>query len=269
MIIDDKSFLFFCHFLKKHSGYNLLPEKKYLLETRIDDVLKQNNLDRVEKVVNAIHADPTSKIAIDMMEAMTVNETLFFRDQSPFDLFEKTILPELSTMKFQGPVRIWSAACSTGQEPFSIAMVLEEYNRHNPRIDYEIIASDINRKVLHKAEQGIFSDMEINRGLPENYKARYFTKEGNQWVIDRTIRDAVKFQYLNLQENFILPGSFHFILLRNVLIYFDAATKHNVLNKVMNKINPKGYLLLGSAESIYDSQIPISACQNTRGLYRV
>lgn len=267
MNIDDAALRFFSGFLKKKSGYHLVPEKKYLLETRLLDVMKHYKLDAVNEVINQLQFNDQCPIAIDVIEAMTVNETLFFRDRTPFELFEKKILPEFSSLKVSGPIRIWSAACSTGQEPYSIAMILEEYNRHNPKIHYEIIASDINKKVLDRAKQGIYSDMEVNRGLPEEYKSRYFSKLSNQWIIDEKIRQAVKFQPVNLQENFLLSGSFHFVLLRNVLIYFDSISKQEVLKRVSQKMDVNGYLLLGAAENIYEMHTSLTPCKDARGLY--
>jgi chemotaxis protein methyltransferase CheR len=266
MIVDDISFNFFADFLQKKSGYHLLPEKKYLLETRIEDVLKKNTIGTVGAVIKEMQSG-NSKIISDVIEAMTVNETLFFRDKAPFEVFEKTILPQLLNLNTTGPIRIWSAACSTGQEPYSIAMILEEYGRHHFKGGYEIIGTDINQSVIEKAKKGIFSNIEVDRGLPSHFRDKYFQPSGTGWQISEKIRSSVKFEYLNLHDNFMIPGLFHFILLRNVLIYFDKKAKYEVIRKVACKMYPKGYLLLGSAENIYDTDTSLKSCSDVRGLY--
>ena len=268
MTMTDKSFSFLADFLKKNSGYYLQPEKRYLLEARLESVLKNHKFSDAEKLVEVLHRDPHGHIGNDVIEAMTVNETFFFRDQSPFERFEKELLPRLIEAAENRPFRIWSAACSTGQEPYSLAMILEDQKKRYPTLSYEIIATDINNTVLARARKGVFSDLEINRGLPGYYRDKFFNRREGTWTILQGIRNKITFRQLNLREPFNVPGHFDFVLLRNVLIYFDAELKESVLQKVSRVLRPEGYLLLGAAEGIYDPEHYFQRCSEVKGLYR-
>ena len=204
-------------------------------------------------VVTELQKDPSGEMAVCVIEAMTVNETFFFRDTRPFEVLENNILPELMKVSGGNKIRIWSAASSTGQEPYSIAMVLEE-NRHKyPQLNYEIIASDINLTVLAKARQGIYNNLEVHRGLPEKYRDKYFKKDGSQWKVEDVIHNKITFQQLNLREHYNLAGPFDFVLLRNVLIYFDREMKEKIIGKIAALMRSKAMLMLGAVECIYSN----------------
>ena len=266
--IDALDFEFFTDFLKKTSGYHLTAEKKYLLEARLGDVLKHHGFRDIKSLIQALRTDIGGKLSEGVVEAMTVNETFFFRDKSPFETIEQKILPKLAEKKENKPFRIWSAACSTGQEPYSLALIIEENRFKYPNITYEIIATDINRRVLEQAKKGMFTELEVNRGLPEQYRDKYFSKEGSRWALSEKVRNHIQFQYLNLNESYNVPGMFDLVLLRNVLIYFNEADKEKILRNVSYKMHRDAYLLLGAAEGIYDPEHYFQRCNEIKGLYR-
>ncbi len=185
-----------------------------------------------------------------IVDALTTNETFFFRDIHPFAALEKTILPELISRKAQERhISIWSGASSTGQEAYSIAMMI---HKHFPEVhDWKItiLGTDISRTALFRAQQGTFSQLEVNRGLPANYLVNYFEKVGNEWVISDKIRNMADFQYLNLCESFSLLRNFDVIFMRNVLIYFDVETKKKILHNLKTRLEPEGVMFLGTAET--------------------
>ncbi|MFA5593274.1 MAG: protein-glutamate O-methyltransferase CheR [Micavibrio sp.] len=264
----NEQFEFFIQFLQKQSGYKLTEDKKYLLDSRLSSVLDAHKPQDIDALIKELKKDPGGAMASRVIEAMTINETFFFRDQHPFESFEKDILPQLAEWGKVRPVRIWSAACSTGQEPYSIAMILEENKHEYPHLRYEIIATDINRQVLEKAKAGIFSVREVTRGLPEKYKDKYFVPNGTQWQITEDIRKQVQYKYLNLQDDFTGIGQFDVILLRNVLIYFDYELKEKVLSKIAKTIRKDGYLILGAAEGIHDPKHYFARSQNVKNVYQ-
>lgn len=266
--IDDTDFQFFTGFLKQTSGYHLVPEKRYLLETRLSDVIQKGKIADAKTLIMTLRSAPYGQLATEVIEAMTVNETFFFRDQGPFDVFEKKLLPQLAGLVKHRPLRIWSAACSTGQEPYSLAMIIEESRAAYPGLNFDIIATDINTRVLAKARQGIYSDLEVHRGLPESYRNKYFTRDGTAWRVVDSVRKHIVFRPLNLREQYDIDGQFDFVLLRNVLIYFDAKMKEEILSKVAKKMHPHGLLLLGAAEGIYDPAHYFQRCPEMGGLYR-
>lgn len=268
LTVTKEQMPFFVKFLQERSGYHLTDDKKYLLESRLRTVLDVDKISDVDAIIQAINKNPNGPIAEHVIEVMTINETFFFRDNSPFESFEKEILPVLAEWGKTRPIRIWSAACSTGQEPYSLTMILEENKHKYPHLTYEIIASDINNRILAKARQGIYSDLEVNRGLPPKYRDKYFTKDGSQWQVNENIRRHVQFKYVNLKGDYTSLGTFDLVLLRNVLIYFDAALKEQILSKVERTLRKDGYLILGAAEGIHDPNHYFVRCPHTKGAYR-
>lgn len=268
LTVTNEQLPFFVKFLQERSGYHLTEDKKYLLESRLRTVLDVDRLSDVSAIIQAVTKDPNGSIAEHVIEVMTINETFFFRDNSPFESFEKEIMPMLAEWGKSRPVRIWSAACSTGQEPYSLAMILEENKHKYPHLNYEIVASDINNRILAKARQGLYSDLEVNRGLPQKYRDKYFVKDGTHWQINDAIRKHIQFKYLNLKGDFAGLGTFDFVLLRNVLIYFEATLKEQILSKVERVLRKDGYLMLGAAEGIHDPNHYFMRCPNTKNAYR-
>ena len=249
--------------LKERSGLVVTPDKVYLLETRLLPVAHRHGYKSIDELVDALKLRQDESIAVDISEAMNTHESLFFRDSSPFDLFKETILPRLLQRRAdRKSLRIWCAACSSGQEPYSLAMVLDEVSAKLQGWRTEIIATDISHAVLDRAAQGMYTQFEVQRGLPVNMLVKHFTKEDEYWRLNTNIRDRVKFQHFNLLGEMRGLGKFDIIFCRNVLIYFDVETKGKVLDQVSTVLNPDGVLFLGSAEStigITDKFWPVEA----------
>ncbi len=235
-------------FLLKSSGLALEREKQYLVEARLTPVIQQAGLSGLGELVARVERDRA--LGRRVTEAMTVNETFFFRDRQPFEGFRGVILPELLKARATTRrIRIWSAACSTGQEPYSLAMILDEEARRLIGWTVEIIATDIAESVLKKAKEGVYSHFEAQRGVPMTHLVRYFTKRKDQWALNQNIRARVDFRQQNLMSDFSHLGQFDVIFCRNVLIYFAPEQKRDVLRRVAQRLAPDGYLVLGAAES--------------------
>ena len=265
---SDDNFLYLQRFLQSGSGYHLTPSKVYLLESRLKPLLEKYRLEDYNKIVNQIRLNPTSPISEDVIESMTVNETFFFRDDTPFRILKENILPPY--IKNQDEIKIWSAACSSGQEPYSIAMTIEEIRRGYPDFKYEIHASDISKFVIKRAREGVFMGHEVERGLPVSYKTRYFSElENNRWQITNKLKDTILFFEQNLchgSDNF--RGPYDIIFLRNVLIYFDNDLKLKVLRKINKALKPGGTLILGTSENIYDMSLGFKREPELSGIYK-
>jgi chemotaxis protein methyltransferase CheR len=236
-------------FLLKSSGLSLDKEKKYLVEARLTPVIEQAGLSDLSELVIMVETDKA--LAKKVTEAMTVNETFFFRDRQPFDGFRNAILPELLNLRArQRRIRIWSAACSTGQEPYSLAMILDEEARALTGWMVDIVATDIAESVLKKARDGVYTHFEVQRGMPAQQLVRYFAKRKENWVVNQNIRARVEFRQQNLMADFSQLGQFDVIFCRNVLIYFAPDQKRDVLNRMAQRLAPDGFLVMGAAESV-------------------
>ncbi|WP_298423383.1 protein-glutamate O-methyltransferase CheR [Rhodoblastus sp.] len=236
-------------FLLKSSGLSLDRDKQYLVEARLDPVMQQVGLKSLAELVARLEADRS--LAKKVTEAMTVNETFFFRDRAPFDGFRDAILAELLKARARTrKIRLWSAACSTGQEPYSLAMILDEEARKLAGWSVDIVASDIADSVLKRAREGVYTHFEAQRGVPMSHLVRYFTKRKDQWAINQNIKARVEFRQQNLMADFSSFGVFDVIFCRNVLIYFAPEQKRNVLARLARALAPDGYLVLGAAESV-------------------
>lgn len=264
----DEQLAFFGKFLKENSGYHLVSDKRYLLESRLKTVLELYKMSSYEEVINALKKDPRGQIAESVIEVMTINETFFFRDDTPFEVFKDKIIPRLIEEAKGRPIKIWSAACSTGQEPYSIAIVMEEYKKKTPSLSYEVYASDINNRILAKARQGDYTLLEVGRGLPEDYKNKYFTPDGTHWHINEDIRKKVVFRQHNLRDKFDgVGGPFDIVFLRNVLIYFEQDLKDQILDKTAKVMRPGGYLFLGAAENVYNPELGYKRDPDLKNVY--
>lgn len=237
--------------LSRNSGLSLDPEKAYLAESRLQPIMQRAHLPDLGALVRRLISDGDPELVREVVEAMTTNETFFFRDRTPFDSFRKLILPELlQARKDVRRIRIWCAACSTGQEPYSLAMLLDEEAQRLTGWNVDILATDLSRSVLETAREGIYTQFEVQRGLPISQLLRYFRQEGDRWHIHEHLRSRVRFEEFNLLSDFSSLGTFDVIFCRNVLIYFDVATKQNVLNRMARIVAPDGYLVLGGAETV-------------------
>jgi len=254
--------------LKAHSGLDLSDEKQYLIESRLLPLARKAGMPGIPALVQKLR-DGSGSIASLVIEAMTTNETFFFRDKTPFDHFRETVIPQLLLARAnRRSIRIWCAAGSTGQEPYSLAMCLKEMSSVTPGWRIEILATDLSLEVIEKSKAGIYSQFEVQRGLPVQFLVKYFKQLGESWQISPDIRAMVQHRQLNLLQAFSQLGVFDVVFCRNVLIYFDQVTKIDVFNRIAKLIEPDGYLALGAAETVVGLTEAFQPYPNLRGLYR-
>ncbi len=255
--------------LKRRSGLMLSADKQYLLESRLLPVARKAGFDSLSGLIGALKADKTELLATAVVEAMTTNESFFFRDKVPFDNLRTTALPALqAARRHSRALRIWCAAAASGQEPYSLAMALSEMDGRFAGWQIEVIATDISNSILEKARQGLYSQFEVQRGLPIQLLIKYLSQDGEMWQITPEIRAMVKYRQFNLLSDFSDLGTFDLIFCRNVLIYFDQETKVNVLDRLAEVIAGDGYLVLGAAETVVGLTDSFKVCPQSRGLYR-
>jgi len=254
--------------LKERSGLTLSAEKQYLVESRLLPVARKAGVDGLGGLVQKLKSPGVEPLIVEVVEAMTTNESFFFRDKIPFDHFRNAIMPALLAARAsQRAMRIWCAAASTGQEPYSLAMCLKEMAGQVAGWRIEIIATDLSTEVLEKAKAGIYSQFEVQRGLPIQLLVKYFTQIGESWQISPELRAMVQYRPLNLLHNFSTLGMFDVVFCRNVLIYFDQETKIGVLNRIAKLLDPSGFLVLGAAETVVGLTDAFKPMPDQRGLY--
>ena len=254
--------------LKERSGLDLSADKQYLIESRLLPLARKAGLAGIPELVQKLQGG-SSALITSVVEAMTTNETFFFRDKVPFDHFRDTIMPEiLKARAAKRSVRIWCAAGSTGQEPYSLAMTLKEMGAALTGWRVEIIATDLSQEVLEKAKSGVYSQFEVQRGLPIQHLVKYFKPNGETWQINPELRAMVQHRQLNLLQDFSHLGTFDVIFCRNVLIYFDQETKINIFNRLARQIEPDGFLVLGAAETVVGLTDTFKPIADRRGLYK-
>jgi len=254
--------------VKQRSGLVLSKDKAYLLETRLMPVARKHGLKGLEELADQVRGRNEALIS-DVTEAMTTNESLFFRDNKPFDQFKAAVLPGLmKARENQKRIRIWSAACSSGQEPYSLSMLIKEAGPSLADWRFDITATDISMEMINKAKAGIYTQFEVQRGLPITMLIKYFKQNGDKWILDSAIRSMVRYQPFNLLESPASLGQFDIIFCRNVLIYFDQETKGKVLDGIAEQLSDDGVLYLGGAETVLgitDRFVPVSGY---RGMYQ-
>ena len=250
MELTAKEFALVANLVRKQSAIVLEQGKEYLVIARLSELAKSEGLSSLRELLSILERAPLGNLHTKVVEAMTTNETFFFRDILPFTALEKTIIPNLIEKRSsEKTLTLLSAASSTGQEAYSIAMVI---NHHFPEIrdwQIKIIGADLSSSVLAKARSGIYTQFEVNRGLPAPFLVKYFVKRGSDWIIKDVIRSMVSFEQMNLVEPWAFQDKFDVIFLRNVLIYFDLETKRRVFEHVKGHLRESGFLILGSAES--------------------
>jgi chemotaxis protein methyltransferase CheR len=253
--------------LKERSGLDLSSDKQYLVESRLIPLARRAGLPGIAELVAKIKAG-TDTLTSEVVEAMTTNETFFFRDKIPFDHMREAILPALAQARAnRRALRIWCAASSTGQEPYSIAMCVKEFSAlAGWRV--EILATDLSQEVLEKSKAGIYSQFEVQRGLPIQMLVKYFTQTGELWQLKADIRAMVQHRQLNLLQDFSHLGTFDVIFCRNVLIYFDQDTKVGIFERLARMLEPDGVLALRAAESVVGISDAFKPYPERRGLYR-
>ncbi len=252
--------------LKARSGLSLGADKSYLVQARLEPILKKRALSSLAVLADRLRFDPA--LEREVVEAMTTNETLFFRDGRPFDHLREVMLPRLHAIRPRSmPLRIWSAAASTGQEAYSLAMLVSEMGPVLAGRAVEIVGTDIAREPLQRGEQGLYTQFEVQRGLPPRLLAKYFTKEEGGWRINRQLRDMVRFREWNLLSDLSGLGRFDVIFCRNVLIYFDQATKARTLEAASRLLSPEGAIYLGAAETILGLKVGLSPVTGGHGIF--
>ena len=246
--LKPENFDFLCRTVYQDSGIVLDESKGYLLESRLLPVVKSEGATSLDDLCRLIRATGGERLRHKVVEAMTTNETLFFRDVTPFESLEKELIPKLvERAAGRRPVRFWSAACSSGQEAYSLAMMWLEMGLGPSQI--ELLGTDLSDEILEKARKGRFMQLEVNRGLPAKYLVKYFTRHGMEWEIKPEVRRMVRWAKLNLMVSWPALGQFDVVLCRNVLIYFDTETKRDILSRIRKHVRPEGYLILGSSET--------------------
>lgn len=236
-------------FLEKACGIVLGENKHYLVSSRLNRLMQDNNIASLQLLVDSLNRMSNSALRTKVIEAMTTNETLWFRDTYPFQVLSQTIFEDYRQQK-KNSIRIWSAACSSGQEPYSISMITDEYARKNPGFKVDIVATDISQEILSEAKQAKYDALALARGLSEERKRQYFSPIGDQWQVNANIRSRISFREVNLLQSYASLGKFDAIFCRNVLIYFSAESKKDILDRMAQSLNPRGFLMLGASESI-------------------
>ena len=252
-MITSEDYSYLSTLLRTRSGLALGPGKEYLLESRLPPVAKAYGFNCINELFATLRTGPHQELIKAVCDAMTTGETLFFRDTVPFDLLRAAVLPELAERcrRAGRALRIWSAASSTGQEAFSVAMLMADIGVQLSGVRVDIVATDFASHALNRARRGMFTQIEVQRGLPERYLRQFFIKTPDGYRLGDDIRRRVSFRELNLLESFRSLGQFDVILCRNVLIYFDSVTKKDVLDRMSSALTPGGYLFLGATETAF------------------
>ncbi len=263
-----ESFNFICELVRERSGIVIEPGKEYLVLSRLSPIAEQEGIVSVDDLVGLVRKQPKGALPTRVVEAMTTNETSFFRDLAPFHALEKKVIPAaIEARKHTRSLSIWSAASSSGQELYSIALLLRE---QFPALDswrLRLIGTDLSAAMVERARAGRFSQLEVKRGLPAKLLPKYFQKDGPDWVIQDRIRSAVEFRALNLTLPWPPLGPIDIVLIRNVLIYFDLTQKREILDKVYSTLAPDGYLFMGTAETTLGVDERFKSFEFERALY--
>jgi chemotaxis protein methyltransferase CheR len=268
--VTPSDYDFICKLLKGRSGLMLSADKHYLVESRLLPVARRAGLQGLPELIQKLRGPAAEPLTVEVVEAMTTNESFFFRDKIPFDHFREFIMPRLLAARVaQRRIRIWCAAAASGQEPYSLAITLKEMGAQIAGYRTEIVATDISNEILEKAKSGIYSQFEVQRGLPIQLLVKYFSQVGDMWQISPDIKTMVQYRPLNLLNDFSAIGTFDIVFCRNVLIYFEQATKIDVLNRIARITAPDGYLTLGAAETVIGLTDTFRAVQERRGVYEL
>jgi chemotaxis protein methyltransferase CheR len=241
-------------FLEKACGIVLGENKQYLVSSRLNKLMEQQGIKTLGELVQRIQTQPRSGLREQVVDAMTTNETLWFRDTYPFEVMKNKVLPEMAKASPGQRLRIWSAACSSGQEPYSLSMTIEEFSQANPgqlKGGVQIVATDLSPSMLINCRSGEYDSLAIGRGLSPERLQRYFdVKPGNRWAVKAPLRSRIEFRPINLLESYASLGKFDVVFCRNVLIYFSAEVKKDILTRIHATLKPGGYLFLGASEAL-------------------
>jgi len=262
-------FEFLKTFLKTRSGLVLSNDKQYLVESRLLPIARSSKLETLSAVIQNLQRGSNRALETEVIEAMTTNESFFFRDKTPFDHFKDTMLPALlESRAARRQIKIWCAAASTGQEPYSLAICLKEEAAKMGGWRTRILGTDLSQEVLEKAKTGLYSQFEVQRGLPIQLLLKYFEQKGDMWQINAAMRAMVEWKKLNLLESFTHLGEFDIVFCRNVLIYFDQQTKSEILSRLAKTLPDDGFLVLGAAETVVGLTDAFKPVAGKRGLFQ-
>ncbi len=250
---STKGYEAFSQFLERHSGIALGPNKEYLVSSRLRNIMRDTGVKDLSELLSRVERDARGQLKAQIIDAMTTNETLWFRDSHPFEILRDRLLPEFAESRARQPLRIWSAACSTGQEPYSISMIIDQYKQKRPGAiqNERIVATDISSRALSDARAGEYAMLALGRGLETQQLKQYFdqTSDG-RWRVKKHIAQRVEFKPLNLKDSYSLLGQFQIVFCRNVLIYFTGDLKQQILKKIHQTLVPGGYLIVGASEAV-------------------
>lgn len=268
--MTDADFDFLARFLKERSGIILTKDKVYLVDSRLTPIVRSRGMADLAALVAKLRVGSDPALAENVIDAMTTNETFFFRDKVPFERFTDIVLPAVMKAKAgERRLRIWCAAASTGQEPYSLAMLLKERSAELVGWRVEIIATDISPTVIDRAKAGLYSQFEVQRGLPIQLLVKYFDQKGDKWQIADSIRSMVQFRTQNLLRDFAPLGPFDVVFCRNVLIYFDEPTRIDILQRIARSMNRASFLMLGAAETVVGLSNCFQPHPENRGVYKL
>lgn len=261
-------FQYLVQLLKQRSGLVLGEEKTYLIESRLLPIARAQGVQDISQLCNLLRTKPSETLLTEIIEAMTTNESSFFRDIKPYEALRNIVFPMIMEKQPSKQMRIWSAACSTGQEPYTVSICIKEDAAKMSGWSFDILATDLARKVVEKAQLAIYSQFEAQRGLPIQMLVKYFTsRPDTTWQVKEDIRSMVNFRTQNLLDDFTTLGKFDIIFLRNVLIYFDDATKAQITEKMARCLQPHGVLILGATENLVDPNSRFKPLDEFRGAY--
>lgn len=265
--ISETDFVFYQSLLIEKSGLSLTPEKAYLLKTRLTPVAQSLGFKTLENFTQEVRAKKDKELVRAVMEAMTTNETSFFRDTKPFTILQELLPALTNSRQHKKVIRIWSAACSSGQECYSIAMVMQEFLKNKPDWKCQIIGTDISEDILQQARKGEYSQFEVQRGLTIQMMLKHFEQRGTVWHIKDELKAMVQFKQLNLLDDMSSMGAFDFIFCRNVLIYFNKEAKEKTLTKLSRQLASDGCLFLGACETIINLNVPLQPAERQLGVF--
>ncbi|QDV50606.1 Chemotaxis protein methyltransferase Cher2 [Gimesia fumaroli] len=265
-LVSPEDYRYITDFLLETTGLSLGENKEYLLEARLIPLAQAHGMNGIQDLVLSLRSGIDPTLRQDVMEAMTTNESSFFRDRRPFDELKNSILPDIiAERSMTQKLRIWCSACSHGQEPYSIVMTLREHFPELADWNIQIVATDLCTKALNRAEEGVYSQFEVQRGLPVQLLMKYFEQCEQGWKIKSDSGVNIQWKRLNLLEDFKHLGMFDIVFCRNVLIYFKPEMKKDILNRVSEQMHSSGVLLLGAAETVLgisDNYSKLSGCQS-------
>lgn len=268
--MKPEDFSFFCKLIHDRTGLVLGPDKTYLIESRLTPVTRKHGLAGLDALATALRQGRDAGLMNEFTDALMTNESFFFRDGKPFEQFRQVVLPRLLAARAaQKQFRIWSAACSTGQEAYSLAMILKEEAAKLQGWKVDIIGTDISQEVLARAKSGIYTQFEVQRGLPIQMLVKYFKQDGDKWQVAPEIRGMVQYREFNLLTDLAPLGRFDVVFCRNVLIYFNQTAKATILDRMSRLLPADGLLYLGGAETVLGVSDRFEPLTGHRGIYAV